>query len=61
VHGQLHLLVPPHTTGTWGPNLPFFKFRFASADSRQYVENMYFTLLFVLRAMLKVRCAAMRC
>jgi len=43
--------------GTWGPNLPFFKARFASPASRPFVENLYFSLLFVLRAVTKANAA----
>ncbi len=44
--------------GTWGANLPFFKARFASPSSKPHLENLYFTLLFVLRAVTKVRVRA---
>jgi hypothetical protein len=49
-----------HVPGTWGPNLPFFKARFASPASRPYVENLFFTLLFVMRAAQKV-CVPVAC
>ncbi|KAF5834410.1 endoplasmic reticulum oxidoreductin 1 [Dunaliella salina] len=40
-------------TGTWGPNLPMFKARFGHPAAKSFVENLYFTLLFVLRAVTK--------
>lgn len=35
--------------------MPFFKARFATPAAKPFVENLYFTLLFVLRAVTKVR------
>lgn len=40
-------------TGTWGANLKMFKWRFGNPEARQYVENLYFAYLFVLRAVIK--------
>lgn len=40
-------------SGTWGPNLKMFKWRFANPEARPYVENLYFAYLFVLRAVVK--------
>lgn len=45
------------TSGTWGPNMPFFKARFASPAAKPYLENLYFAYLFVLRAVMKVTIA----
>eukprot|EP00955_Chlamydomonas_euryale_P043267 352544-Chlamydomonas_euryale.AAC.14 len=41
------------TSGEWGPNLPFFKARFVGDNARPYVENLYFTFLFMLRSVMK--------
>ncbi len=41
------------TSGTWGPNMKMFKWRFANPEARPYVENLYFAYLFVLRAVIK--------
>lgn len=40
-------------TQTWGPNLEMFKWRLGNPDVKDRVENLYFTYLFVLRAVLK--------
>ena len=40
-------------TEAWGPHLPFFKARFTGPASRPYIENLYFTFLFLLRAIMK--------
>eukprot|EP01023_Acetabularia_acetabulum_P056602 TRINITY_DN6573_c0_g1_i1.p1 TRINITY_DN6573_c0_g1~~TRINITY_DN6573_c0_g1_i1.p1 ORF type:complete len:371 (+),score=59.80 TRINITY_DN6573_c0_g1_i1:87-1199(+) len=37
-------------SGTWGENLDLFAERFAEPDRKEYVENLYFAYLFVLRA-----------
>lgn len=42
--------------GTWGPSLPMFKARLAAPFAKPFVENLYFTLLFVVRAVTKVGC-----
>jgi len=42
------------TSGTWGPNIPFFKARFTGPAAKPYIENLYFTFLFTLRAAMKV-------
>jgi len=39
--------------GIWGPNLEMFKWRLGNPKVRMYVENLYFSYLFVLRAVLK--------
>ena len=39
--------------GIWGPNLNMFKWRMGNPNARPYVENLYFTYLFVLRAAVK--------
>ncbi|KAG7674052.1 hypothetical protein Ndes2526B_g02467 [Nannochloris sp. 'desiccata'] len=39
--------------GIWGPNLEMFKWRLGNPKVRMYVENLYFSYLFVLRAALK--------
>ena len=39
--------------GIWGPNLELFKWRLGNPGVRAHVENLYFTYLFVLRAVLK--------
>lgn len=38
---------------TWGPNLEEFRRRLGNTAVKQRVENMYFTYLFVLRAVMK--------
>ena len=40
-------------SGTWGPNIPLFKAKFTGPVSRPRIENLHFTLLFLLRAVLK--------
>lgn len=40
-------------TQTWGPNLEMFKWRLGNPDVKDRVENLYFTYLFVLRAVIK--------
>lgn len=40
-------------TGTWGPNLEMFEWRLGNPGVKDRVENLYFTYLFVLRAVLK--------
>ena len=40
-------------TDTWGPNLAEFKRRLGNTAVKERVENMYFTYLFVLRAVMK--------
>ena len=40
-------------TDTWGPNLAEFTRRLGNAAVKERVENMYFTYLFVLRAVMK--------
>lgn len=38
---------------TWGQNLPEFVARLGNAAVKERIENMYFTYLFVLRAVMK--------
>ena len=40
-------------TQTWGPNLELFKWRLGNPKVKDRVENLYFTYLFVLRAVIK--------
>ena len=40
-------------TDTWGPNLEEFTKRLGNTEVKERVENMYFTYLFVLRAVMK--------
>lgn len=40
-------------TETWGQNLPEFVARLGNAAVKERIENMYFTYLFVLRAVMK--------
>lgn len=40
-------------TDTWGPNLEMFKWRLGNPQVKDRVENLYFTYLFVLRAVMK--------
>jgi ERO1-like protein alpha len=40
-------------TDTWGPNLEMFKWRLGNPHVKDRVENLYFTYLFVLRAVMK--------
>eukprot|EP00204_Picochlorum_oklahomense_P000794 CAMPEP_0118798906 /NCGR_PEP_ID=MMETSP1161-20130426/1231_1 /TAXON_ID=249345 /ORGANISM="Picochlorum oklahomensis, Strain CCMP2329" /LENGTH=492 /DNA_ID=CAMNT_0006726475 /DNA_START=88 /DNA_END=1566 /DNA_ORIENTATION=+ len=40
-------------TQTWGPNLEMFEARLGNPDVKERVENLYFTYLFVLRAVVK--------
>ena len=39
--------------GIWGPNLNMFKWRLGNPQVKAYVENLYFSYLFVLRAVMK--------
>ena len=41
------------STDTWGPNLEEFTKRLGNAAVKERVENLYFTYLFVLRAVMK--------
>lgn len=37
----------------WGPNLALFKERLGHAGAKEHIENLYFSYLFVLRAVMK--------
>lgn len=39
--------------GVWGPHLPLFRERLGNDGVKERVENLYFTYLFVLRAIMK--------
>jgi hypothetical protein len=40
-------------TGRWGPNLAEFRRRLGNPQAKGYIENLYFTYLFTLRAVQK--------
>jgi ERO1-like protein alpha len=40
-------------TGTWGRNYDMFKWRLGSPELRDRIENLYFSYLFALRALMK--------
>ena len=62
MHAGMHASISAHIAqdylideelGKWGPNVKLFKERLGTPDVRERVENLYFTYLFVLRAVLK--------
>ncbi len=48
-----HDYLMDEATDTWGPNLEEFTQRLGNIAVKERVENMYFTYLFVLRAVMK--------
>ncbi|GFH18351.1 endoplasmic reticulum oxidoreductin 1, partial [Haematococcus lacustris] len=43
------------TSGQWGPNMPFFRARFGSPAAQPYLDNLHFTLLYTLQAVLQAK------
>ncbi|KAJ9520475.1 hypothetical protein QJQ45_000233 [Haematococcus lacustris] len=53
-HIAMHYL-QDEEAGVWGPSLEQFRLRLGSQEARPRVQNLYFSYLFVLRAVMKAR------